>query len=298
MFELFVLIFLALTLVFLILRLAPGDPIEKLLGPRATLEEVSFYKEQLGLDMSLFSQYIHYLSQTVKMDFGESLFKKEKVLELVSKSMGPSLFIGIFSVLFSFILGSVLGVIASVFKKRSLDYAIRLFSLLGLSFPIFSLAPILTLLFAIKLQFFPVSEWGELKHIFLPVITLTIPLTAILIRVVRTRFLDDLSEPWVLVLKSKGLKDIDVYKRVFKLTLPTILNVVALQLSVVLGGTIITEAIFDIPGMGQLLFEAIQNRDYPLVQGVIVYITVIYLVVYFLIEELNKLLDPRMDRNV
>lgn len=174
------------------------------------------------------------------------------------------------------------------------DTFLRTFSLLGLSFPIFSLAPVLIYIFAIKFRLLPVSEWNQLSSAVLPTLTLTIPLSTILMRVTRARFLEDLAEPWVQVLKSKGLSMPQIHRRVFKASLPSVINVVALQLSVVLGGTIITETIFDIPGIGLLLFEAIQNRDYPLVQGVAAYITIIYMGVYFLAEYVNEKIDPRI----
>ena len=132
-------------------------------------------------------------------------------------------------------------------------------------------------------------------HAFLPVLTLVIPLTAVLIRVVRNKYLEEVSAPWIQVLRAKGMSDLGIQLRLVKISMPSILNVVAIQLSVVLAGTMITETIFDIPGMGMLLFDSIQNRDYPLVQGIIVYSTVIYMTVYFLVDFLNTKIDPRIE---
>ena len=127
----------------------------------------------------------------------------------------------------------------------------------------------------------------------LPVVTLVIPLGAIVMRVTRNKYLEEASSQWVMVTRSKGLSDVSILLRVLKVCLPTILNVVSIQLSVVIAGTMITETIFDIPGMGSLLFDGIQNRDYPIVQGVIVYSTIMYMVIYFLIDFINEKLDPR-----
>ena len=287
-------IFLAVSIIFILIRLAPGDPVERILGPEASYEEVQKYRSQLGLDRSFFTQYIDYMKKLITLNLGESLFKKKKVFFLIGQYFSPSLILAILSVSLSFIIGSFWGVVLAVNKGKALDNIIRVVSLFGLSFPIFSLAPMLVLVFSIKLGILPVSEWGELRHIVLPVLTLTIPLSAILIRVTRSRFLEDLSEPWVQVLISKGLRKRSVLFRVFKATLPSVLNVVAVQLSVVLAGTIVTETIYDIPGMGLLLFDGIQNRDYPLVQGMIVVITIIYLSVYFIIESINNVIDPRI----
>jgi peptide/nickel transport system permease protein len=187
-----------------------------------------------------------------------------------------------------------LGVMAGYKKNKSFDKLSRLISLLALSFPIFSLAPLLVLFFSIKLNLFPVSEWGQLKHLFLPVLALIIPLSAVIMRVTRNKYLEEVSSPWVMVIKAKGLGEISILLRILKVCLPTILNVVAIQLSVVITGTMITETIFDIPGMGSLLFDGIQNRDYPIVQGVIVYSTLTYMIIYFLIDYINEKIDPRI----
>ena len=287
-------IFLAVSLIFILIRLAPGDPVEKILGENASYEEMVKYRSQLGLDVSLGKQYLSYVKGLLQLDLGESLFKRQEVFALIVQYFPPSLILAILSVLTSFCVGSLVGVLLAIKRGTLIDHSVRVFSLLGLSFPIFSLAPILVLVFSIKLNLLPVSEWGEIRHIVLPTLTLTIPLSAILIRVVRSRFLDDLSEPWVQVLASKGLSKMAIFLRVFKVTLPTVLNVVAIQLSVVLAGTIITETIYDIPGMGLLLFEGIQNRDYPLIQGMMAFITIIYLTVYFIIEWVNEIIDPRI----
>ena len=294
LFQYLLTIFFAVSLIFILIRLAPGDPVERILGPNASYEEINKYRSQLGLDLSLGKQYLEYLKGLVGLNLGESLFKKKAITALINQHFPPSLTLAVLSILFSFVIGSIVGVFLAVKKGSLWDHSMRVLILLGLAFPIFSLAPILVLIFSIKLHIFPVSEWGELKHIFLPTITIAIPLSAILVRVVRNRFLDDLSEPWVQVLASKGLSDRAIFLRVFKVSLPTVLNVVAIQLSVVLAGTIITETIYDIPGMGLLLFESIQNRDYPLVQGMMAFITIIYLTVYFVIEWLNEIIDPRI----
>lgn len=128
----------------------------------------------------------------------------------------------------------------------------------------------------------------------LPVVTLVLPLSSVVTRVMRNKFLEENNQLWVLVLHAKGMHVKDILLRTVKICMPTILNVVAIQLSVVLAGTMITETIFDIPGVGSLLFEAIGNRDYPIVQGVIAYSTVIYMLIYFFVDYLNSKLDPRI----
>jgi peptide/nickel transport system permease protein len=150
------------------------------------------------------------------------------------------------------------------------------------------------LIFSIKLGWLPVSEWGELRHIVLPVVTLAMPLSAVITRVTRNKFLEENKAQWVVVLKSKGLNEIQILKRIIRVCLPTILNIISIQLSVVIAGTMITETIYDIPGLGTMLFEAIGARDYPVVQAVIIYSTFSYMAIYFLVEYLNEMIDPRL----
>lgn len=287
-------IFLAITLIFIAIRAAPGDPVENILGPEATQEEIEDLRQQLSLNLPIHQQYVKYLKGLFKGELGESLYSAERVEVLILDNIAPTLIIAIFSITFSTIWGLLVGLYAGSNADTAKDRLVRVFSLLGLSFPIFSLAPLLILLFSIELNLLPVSEWGSVRHAILPILTLVIPLSTIVSRIVRTRFLEESNSLWVTVLKSKGMGQIDQNLRVIKVLMPTVLNIVAIQLSIVLAGTIITETIFDIPGIGMILFEGLQNRDYPVVQGVIIYSTIIYMAVYFFVDFLNKKLDPRI----
>lgn len=284
----------AISTIFFALRLTPGDPVERLLGPEAKVEEVMKYRTQLGLDQSLIKQYYTFIKGVVVFDLGKSFFKKKDVVELLSVRMRPTILLALLSILISTPIGVAIGVLSAVKKSTVADGAIRIGTLTLLSFPIFSLAPLLVLVFAVKLGMFPVSEWNSWKHMVLPVVTLVLPLSSVVTRVMRNKFLEENNQLWVLVLHAKGMHVKDILLRTVKICMPTILNVVAIQLSVVLAGTMITETIFDIPGVGSLLFEAIGNRDYPIVQGVIAYSTVIYMLIYFFVDYLNSKLDPRI----
>lgn len=286
-------IFVALTTIFFVIRLSPGDPVETVLGQKATQEEIMKLKTQLGLDLPMSSQYKAYLKGLTKGDLGKTIFGNKDVKELLKERMRPTITLAAVSVFLAAVVGIFLGILAGYKKNEGFDKLSRLISLSALSFPIFSLAPLLVLLLSIKLNILPVSEWGTLKHMFLPILTLVIPLSAVVMRVTRNKFLEEVHSQWVMVTRSKGLSNVQILLRVLKVCLPTILNVVSIQLSVVIAGTMITETIFDIPGMGSLLFDGIQNRDYPIVQGVIVYSTVTYMIIYFLIDFVNEKLDPR-----
>lgn len=289
----FITIFVALTTIFFVIRLSPGDPIETVLGQKATQEEIHKLKVQLGLDQPMAIQYGYFLKSLAQGDLGKSIFGNKDVKELLKERMKPSIILASISVTMAAFIGIFLGVYAGYKKNKNFDKFSRLISLFALSFPIFSLAPLLVLIFSIKFNWLPVSEWGSFKHMILPIVTLVIPLSAVIMRVARNKYLEEVNSQWVMVTRSKGLDDAAVILRILKVCLPTILNVVSIQLSVVIAGTMITETIFDIPGMGSLLFDGIQNRDYPIVQGVIIYSTVTYMAIYFLIDYVNEKLDPR-----
>lgn len=286
-------IFVALTAIFFVIRLSPGDPVETVLGQKATQEEIVKLKAQLGLDLPLFSQYKVFLTGLAKGDLGKTIFGAKDVKGLLKERMKPTIILAAVSVTLSAFIGMFLGILAGFRKNKGFDKFSRIISLFALSFPIFSLAPLLVLFFSIKLNIFPVSEWGDLKHLFLPILSLVIPLSAIIMRVTRNKYLEEVHSQWVMVVRAKGLSEVAILLRILKVCLPTILNIVSIQLSVVIAGTMITETIFDIPGMGSLLFDGIQNRDYPIVQGVIIYSTVTYMLIYFIIDYVNEWIDPR-----
>ena len=253
-------IFVALTTIFFVIRMSPGDPVETVLGQKATQEEIQKLKTQLGLDLPMSSQYKVYLYGLTRGDLGKTIFGNKDVKELLKERMKPTILLASVSVTLAAFVGIFLGIFAGYKKNKSFDKFSRLISLFALSFPIFSLAPLMVLLFSIQFNLLPVSEWGSLKHMILPIITLVIPLSAVVMRVTRNKYLEEVHSQWVMVTRAKGLSDNAILLRILKVCLPTILNVVSIQLSVVIAGTMITETIFDIPGMGSLLFDGIQNR--------------------------------------
>lgn len=287
-------IFLAITAIFIVIHLTPGDPVETILGPNATGDEILKLKKQLGLDLSLSSQYFEYLKNLLRGELGRTLFGGKDIAKLLAERMKPTVVLAMISVPLSAIIGMTFGFWAGVKKSKSFDNFSRLIALMALSFPIFSLAPLLVFIFSIKMNWLPVSEWGDFKHGVLPILTLVIPLSAIVMRVARNKYLEEVHAQWVIVIRAKGLSELAILFRLLKVCLPTILTIVSIQLSAVIAGTMITETIFDIPGMGSLLFEGIQNRDYPIVQGVVLYSTLMYMVIYFLIDFVNEKLDPRL----
>lgn len=279
---------------FFCLRLAPGDPIERILGPQAKAHQIDEYRERLGLNLPMHTQYIAFLGGLITLDWGQSLFSSRDVLEIIGEGIVPTLKLAFIAMCLSFFIGSFFGVWSALYKGQKTDHILRFATLLAIAFPIFSLGPILIIIFAIKLKWLPVSELTSVKHYVLPVLSLTLPLSSVLSRVVRNQYLELSHEPWITVLKAKGLSRFAIILRIYKVCLPTILNVVSLQLSVILAGAMITETIFDIPGLGRLLLTGIENRDYPVVQGLIIYSALIYLLLYLITDLINEKIDPRL----
>lgn len=286
-----------MSIIFFCFRLTPGDPVERILGPDATQLELDNYRNLLGLNLPLQKQYFNFMSSAIKGEFGESLFNKRPVTSLLKERLSPTFVLAILSIIISTFIGIFTGIIAAYKKDKFIDKILRPISLIILALPVFCLAPLLVILFSIKLRLLPVSEWGDVRHLILPLLTLVLPLSAVLMRVTRNKLLEEKNAQWLIVLKAKGLKSHQIILRHLKISLPTILNMVAMQFSVVLAGAMITETIYDIPGMGTLLFEGIQNRDYPLVQGIVIYSTCISLFIYLFIESFNSKVDPRIEIN-
>lgn len=287
-------IFLAVTTIFFVVRLTPGDPIETVLGQRASGLEILKLKKQLGMDLPLIIQYKNYLLELTKGNFGKSIIGSKDIKNLLMERMKPTVILAIIAVFCSTLIGIFFGLMAGFNKSNRFDSFARIISLIALSLPIFSLAPLLVLFFSIYLGWFPVSEWGGIQNIFLPVLTLVIPLSAIVMRFTRIKYLEEKHAEWVIVIRAKGLNELQIIWRLLRVCLPSILTIVSIQLSAVMAGAMITETIFDIPGMGSLLFDGIQNRDYPIVQGVIIYSTVTYMIIYFFIDFINEIIDPRL----
>ena len=288
-------IWFTVTLIFIASRLTPGDPVVQLLGDNASEEEIAFYRQELGLDLPILSQYTKYLTGLVSGSLGTSLFTKEDVFKSIIDAAGPTITLALVTMFIASLLGVLCGLWAALNHGNLIDVIIRILNVCFLAVPVFSLAPLLVYLFSIKLKLLPVSEWGTLKHSILPSMTLVFPLMSILSRVTRNNFLEMKNAQWVSYLNAKGLKKSQINWRIIKAIFPSILNVIGIQLSVLLAGTMITEMIFSIPGMGQLLLESIQNRDYPVIQGVVFYTTLLYLCVYFFVDYFVVKLDPRSE---
>ena len=288
-------IWLVVSVVFLLIHLVPGDPIQQMLGEGAANVDVAAARHAYGLDVPLPAQYLNYWKGVLHGDLGQSLRFNQSVTSLIAQRYPATLRLTIAALLVALLLSVPAGVHSARRRNRWDDRLISFLSLLGLSFPNFALGPVLILFFAIGLGLLPVSGSGTWMHLVLPAITMGGALAAILTRMVRTSMLEELSQDYVRTARAKGLPERTVvYKHVLRNAMVPVLTVVGLQFGALLAGAIVTETIFSWPGIGRLTITAISNRDYYLVQGCILAIGLTYVAVNFLTDLLYSFANPRI----
>jgi ABC-type dipeptide/oligopeptide/nickel transport system permease component len=295
-------LWVVVTVVFLMIHLVPGDPIVQMLGDGATAGDIAGLRHAYGLDVPLGVQYWHYWRGIFHGDLGQSLRLHDSVMHLIVQRYPYTLALTVAATLLGVGLAIPAGVASARRANRWPDRTLGIVSLFGLSFPNFALGPILILVFAIGLGVLPVSGAGVgtadfLRHLVLPSVTLGLGMAAILTRMVRTSMLEELGQDYIRTARAKGLsEDVVVYRHALRNALNPVLTVVGLQFGSLLAGAIVTETIFGWPGIGRLTLSAISNRDYALVQGCILAVGLTYVVVNLLTDSMYALADPRMRR--
>ncbi len=283
------------TLVFLLLHLVPGDPVLAFLGETATPEQVAEMRHRFGLDRPLLEQYANYWKQVLRGDLGVTFVDRRPVAEKILSRYPATLQLAVAALLVAVLIAIPLGVTAARHHGGIRDAVASVMALLGIALPNFALGPLLILLFSVKLGLLPPSGFGDPAHLILPALTLGAALAAILTRLVRTSVLEELHQDYVKTARAKGLNERTVlYRHVLRNSLIPVVTIVGLQFGVLLGGAIITERIFNWPGIGTLTIEAIAARDYPLVQGCLLVIALTYIVVNTATDLLYRVLDPRI----
>lgn len=283
------------TLVFFLIHMTPGDPVEIMLGDNALSADKAALRRDLGLDRPIHEQYVHYLNGLLHGDMGISLQSRKPVLDEILRSFPASFELMAGAMAVALLTAAPLGVLAAVKPFGLVDGAAMLIALIGVSMPSFWLGPLLILLFAIRLDWLPVNERGGFNHLILPALTLGASIAAILSRMIRASLLDALQEEYVRTARAKGLFERSVIlKHALRNALIPIVTVVGLQVGGLLSGAIITESVFDWPGLGSLLLDGIYARDYTLVQGCILFIATIYVVVNLLTDIVYGWADPRV----
>jgi peptide/nickel transport system permease protein len=288
-------IWLVVSVVFLLIHLVPGDPIQAMLGEGAAGTDIQAARHAYGLDVPLGTQYVRYWNGVLHGDLGQSLRLNKPVKDLVVQAYPATLTLALSALFIAVLLSIPAGVRSATRRNRWDDRTLSFVSLLGLSFPNFALGPILVLLFAIRLDWLPVSGAGGWRNLILPSVTMGASLAAILTRMVRTSMLEELGQDYIRTARAKGLSErAVVYRHALRNALIPVVTVIGLQFGALLAGAIVTETIFAWPGIGRLTISAINNRDYALVQGCLLCIGLTYVAVNFCTDLVYSALNPRI----
>ena len=286
---------------FVLIHAIPGDPARLLLGARATAEAIAAIRKQFGLDQPVFLQYAYFVQNLMHGELGRSIIYKTPVLAVVADRIAPTLFLLIYAVLLAVLLSLVLGSIAAMQRGRVADQVIRLFSTVGLGIPAFWLGIVLIMLFSIRLGWFPVSGYGDtflqhLHHLFLPALTVALAMAPVLTRNLRASLIAESTADYVTAAKAKGLPGhvIFLHHILRNSLLPTV-NLLGVNIGWLIGGTVVVETVFSVPGLGGLMVASIFARDYLVVQAVALILALGVVVTNFIVDVVTVALDPRIE---
>ncbi len=282
--------------VFLMLHAVPGDPAIIFAGDKnVTPEQLALVRTEMGLDRPLPVQYADYLTRIFRGNLGRSLYSRIPVTSEIGNRVSSSAELAVAAFAVAVVLGVVLGVISALWRSTWIDAAAMTFAITGVSMPIFWLAQMLIFVFAISLGWFPVTGTGGLRRLVLPALALGLISSATLARLVRSSVLEVLSLPFVTTARSKGLAEMKILARhVMKNAFIPVITVMGLQFGTLLSGAVITETVFARPGMGKLLIDAILIKDFPVIQAVVLFVSLIYVLINLLVDVSYALLDPRI----
>ncbi|MFT5425554.1 MAG: peptide/nickel transport system permease protein [Gammaproteobacteria bacterium] len=284
-----------MTIVFMLIHVVPGDPVEVMLGESAHSADREALRETLGLNQPLLIQWVNYVNGLLHLDLGTSLHSKRQVVNILSERIPATSLLAGTSILIALIIALPLGVLAAVRKGSIWDKVAMSFSMLGVAIPNFWMGPLLILVFSLWLGWFPVSGNDQVLSLVLPAVTLGTALAAILSRMIRASLLEVLNEDYIRAANARGLLPATViWKHALKNAALPVVTILGMQLGALLAGAVITETVFSWPGIGQLTIEAIQKRDYPVVQSCVLLISLCYVFINLLTDLAYAYLDPRV----
>ena len=290
-------------LVFSITRFAPGDPAAVMLGEQATAADIAQLRASYGLDKPVPVQFFYWLSELARGNLGQSIFLQRPVTQALAERAEPTFFLTLFSIVVAMLIGVPCGVAAAVWRGKLVDQAFSGFAMLGASIPSFWLGLILMQIFAVRLGWFPVAGYGDpgvpitdrLHHLILPAIVLGIVNSALILRFTRASMLDVLGEDHIRTARAKGVSESRVVlHHALRNALIPVITVVGLTFALLVGGAIVTETVFGLPGIGNLVVSAVLRRDYPVIQGALLVIAGLYVLINLLIDLLYLAIDPRV----
>jgi ABC-type dipeptide/oligopeptide/nickel transport system permease component len=288
-------VWLVVTLVFGLIHIVPGDPVAQMLGEGAPQPEIQRLRHDLGLDRPILDQYKAYVVGLLKGDLGVSFRNQEPVAQSIALRYPATIELTIAAIVVSLVLAIPAGVIGAVKRGTLVDKAIGVFSLFGVSLPNFALGPLLILLFSIVWGILPVSGRGGISHLILPAVTMGGALAAITTRIVRSSMLEEIHQDYIRTARAKGLPErVVLFRHALRNGLLPVITILGLQTGALLAGAIITETVFAWPGLGRLTVQAIGARDYPLLQGCILTISLSYIFINLLTDAIYSFVDPRI----
>ncbi len=290
--------------VFLMLRLSPGDPAAVIAGDYATTEDIARIRENLGLNDPIVVQFTTWVGQLLQGDLGISIFTNLPVTTLIAQRLEPTLLLTLTTILFTVAVAIPLGVLAAWKQGSLIDRGVMLFSVAGFSIPVFVLGYILIYVLAIQLKVLPVQGykspftdglWPFLRHIALPTITLSVIYIALIARMTRASVMEVLQEDYVRTARAKGQSEFKVLmKHALRNAAVPIVTVIGLGIALLIGGVVVTESVYNIPGLGRLVLDAVLKRDYPIIQGLILLFSFVYILINLLIDLAYTIFDPRI----
>ncbi|MBZ9815244.1 MULTISPECIES: ABC transporter permease [unclassified Mesorhizobium] len=294
---------LVATIVFVIVRVTPGDPAAVMLGPDATAADIATLRTKLGLDGSIPQQFLHYLAGVMQGDFGQSIFLKEPVTTALLQRAEPTFFLTVFSLMIATVIALPVGILSAYRRGSLFDQAATTIAMFAASVPSFWLGLLFIQVFAVRLGWFDTSGYGgpgasfgdRIAHLMLPALALGLVSSALITRFTRASMLDVLNDDYVRTARSKGMSEWRVVlKHALKNALIPILTVIGLTAALLISGAVVTETVFGLPGVGSLVVSAVLRRDYPVIQGALLVIAGLYVLVNFVIDMLYILIDPRV----
>lgn len=296
-------LFTVAVMVFLLLRLTPGDPAAIIAGDNATSQQILDIRTKLGLEQPMLQQFVIWLGNILRGDLGESFFFRKTVFELISERVEPTLSLAVLTIVLAVVIAIPLGVVAAYKQGTWIDRIVMGFSVIGFSVPVFVIGYLLIYIFAIKLGWFPVQGYQRIglgigpwfRSLVLPALTLSVIYVALIARMTRTSMLEVLSEDYVRTARAKGQTEIKVlFQHALKNAAVPIVTVVGIGVALLIGGVVVTESVFSIPGLGRLTVDAVLARDFPVIQAIILAFSFVYVLINLIVDLSYTIFDPRI----
>lgn len=296
-------LFVVSVAIFLIVHLTPGDPAAVILGIEASEEQIEALNEEMGLNLPIHEQYFNWVTGVLQGDFGHSYFMNESVTESIFSHLGPTLSLAILAEVVALVIAIPIGIIAAYRRGTLTDQTLMMISLLGMAIPSFLLGLLFMLYFGVYLQWLPIAGyeplseglWEHIRYLILPAVSLGTIQAALVARMTRSSMLEVLNTNYIKTARSKGIKEFKVIaKHAFRNAFLPILTVIGQSFGTLVTGAVVVETIFNLPGLGQLIINSIERRDFAVIQGVVLFVTLVYVCINLLVDLLYGLVDPRV----